>query len=160
MNWWWCNADRDSIISLGDLAGRTVHVRASSSFYSTLTALQDSIEGLEIALVPDDIETEDILARVEDGTYDIAMCDSNLLDVERAYGRRIKAAFSIKPTALGWAVRKGNAELLAALDQYIAKEKGGLFFNMMKKRYFKNKRAVFRAKDSLRGRFGRAVVAL
>ena len=144
------HADRDSIISLGDLAGRTVHVRASSSFYSTLTALQDSIEGLEIALVPDDIETEDILARVEDGTYDIAMCDSNLLDVERAYGRRIKAAFSIKPTALGWAVRKDNAELLAALDQYIAKEKGGLFFNMMKKRYFKNKRAVFRAKDSLR----------
>ena len=39
------HADRDSIISLGDLAGRTVHVRASSSFYSTLTALQDSIEG-------------------------------------------------------------------------------------------------------------------
>lgn len=139
-----------SITSLGDLAGRTVHVRGSSSFYTTLTALKDSIDGLEIARVADHIETEDILAEVEAGKYDITLCDSNLLDVERAYGRRLKAAFSIKPTALGWAVRKDNPELLAALDQYIAREKGGLFFNMMKKRYFQNKRAVARAKDSLR----------
>ena len=142
--------EEQSISSLGDLAGQTVHVRESSSFHTTLTALQDSIDGLKIERVADDIETEDILAGVEDGTYDITMCDSNLLDVERAYGRRIKAAFSIKPTALGWAVRKDNPELLAALNQYIAREKGGLFFNMMKKRYFQNKRAVARAKDSLR----------
>lgn len=142
--------EEQSISSLGDLAGRTVHVRESSSFHTTLTALKDGIDGLEIALVADDVETEDILAGVEDGTYDITMCDSNLLDVERAYGRRIKAAFSIKPTALGWAVRKDNPELLAALNRYIAREKGGLFFNMMKKRYFLNKRAVARAKDSLR----------
>lgn len=142
--------DDHSISSLGDLAGRPVHVRESSSFYTTLTALKDSIDGLEITRVPDDIETEDILAGVESGTYDITLCDSNLLDVERAYGRRLKAAFSIKPTALGWAVRKDNAELLAALDQYIAREKGGLFFNMMKKRYFQSTRAVARAKDSLR----------
>ena len=139
-----------STTSLGDLAGRTVHVRESSSFHTTLTALQNSIDGLEIAAVADHIETEDILAGVEAGKYDITLCDSNLLDVERAYGRRLKAAFSIKPTALGWAVRKDNPELLAALDQYIAREKGGLFFNMMKKRYFQNKRAVARAKDSLR----------
>lgn len=139
-----------SITNLGDLAGRTVHVRGISSFYTTLTALQASIDGLEIAKVANHIETEDILAAVEAGKYDITLCDSNLLDVERAYGRRLKAAFSIKPTALGWAVRKSNPELLAALDQYIAREKGGLFFNMMKKRYFQNKRAVARAKDSLR----------
>ena len=30
------------------------------------------------------------------------------------------------------------------------REKGGLFFNMMKKRYFKNSRAIARAKDSMR----------
>ncbi len=143
-------ADEDSIANLADLAGRTVHVRSSSSFFLTLTALQDSIEGIEIARIPNNVETEDILTGVEEGLYDIAMCDSNLLDVERAYGRQLKAAFSIKPTALGWAVRKGNSDLLAALNQYIKKEKGGLFFNMMKKRYFKNTRGIARAKDSMR----------
>ncbi|MCE2431846.1 MAG: membrane-bound lytic murein transglycosylase MltF [Candidatus Latescibacteria bacterium] len=144
------HADGDSIASLQDLAGRTIHVRASSSFYTTLMALQDSIKGLEIALVPDNVETEDILAGVEEGLYDLTLCDSNLLDIERAYGRRLKAALSIKPTALGWAVRKDNSDLLAALNEYIKEEKGGLFFNIMKKRYFKSTRAVARAKDSMR----------
>ncbi len=144
------HADDDSIASLQDLAGRTIHVRASSSFYTTLMALQDSVKGLDIAIVPDDVETEDILAGVEEGIYDLTMCDSHLLDIERAYGRRLKAALSIKPTALGWAVRKDNSDLLAALNEYIKDEKGGLFFNMMKKRYFKSTRAVARAKDSMR----------
>ncbi len=144
------HADDDSIASLQDLAGRTIHVRASSSFYTTLMALRDSIKGLEIAIVSDNVETEDILAGVEEGIYDLTMCDSHLLDIERAYGRRLKAALSIKPTALGWAVRKDNSELLAALNEYIKEEKGGLFFNMMKKRYFKSTRAVARAKDSMR----------
>ncbi len=144
------HADDDSIANLQDLAGRTIHVRASSSFYTTLMALQDSVKGLEIAIVPDDVETEDILAGVEEGIYDLTMCDSHLFDIERAYGRRLKAALSIKPTALGWAVRKDNSELLAALNEYIKEEKGGLFFNMMRNRYFKSTRAVARAKDSMR----------
>ena len=144
------HADDDSIANLQDLAGRTIHVRASSSFYTTLMALRDSVDGLEIAIVPDNVETEDILAGVEEGIYDLTMCDSHLFDIERAYGRRLKAALSIKPTALGWAVRKDNSELLAALNKYIKEEKGGLFFNMMRNRYFKSTRAVARAKDSMR----------
>ncbi len=143
-------AEEDSIASLQDLAGRTIHVRQSSSFYTTLMALADSIEGLQVEPLPDSLETEDILADVEAGRYDITLCDSNLLDVELAYGRQLKAAFSIKPTALGWAVRADNPALLAALNQYVKEEKGGLFFNMMKKRYFKNKRTIAKAKDSLR----------
>ena len=143
-------ADEDSINSLQDLVGRPIHVRASSSFYTTLMALRDSIEGIEIELVPDNVETEEILVGVEEGVYDITMCDSNLLGVERAYGRQLKAAFSVKPAELGWAVRKDNTDLLSALDEYIRQEKGGLFFNMMKKRYFENTRTIAKAKDSMR----------
>jgi membrane-bound lytic murein transglycosylase F len=143
-------AEEDSLVSLADLAGRTVHVRPSSSFYTTLMALADSIAGLQVVPLPDSLETEDILAGVEEGRYDITLCDSNLLDVELAYGRALKAAFSIKPTSLGWAVREDNPALLAALNQYVQQEEGGLFFNMMKKRYFKNKRTIAKAKDSLR----------
>ncbi len=143
-------SDDHSLTGLEDLAGRTVHVRASSSFYTTLTALRDSIDGLAIAALPDDMETEDILAHVEAGRYDITLCDSNLLAVEQAYGRRLKAAFTIKSTALGWAVRPDNPALRAALNQYIEEEKGGLFFNLMKKKYFADKRIIAKAKDSLR----------
>ena len=142
--------DDGSVNTIRDLAGRTVHVRASSSFYSTLIAIRDSLPGLEIVTLPDDMETEEILAGVESGLYDLTLADSNLLDVERAYGMRLKAAFSIKSTTLGWAVRKGNSSLLASLNEYIRREKGGLYFNMMKKRYFENPRGIARAKDSTR----------
>ena len=121
-------ADEDSIASLEDLAGRTVHVRASSSFYTTLMSLEDSIAGLQVVPLPDDLETEDILAGVEAGRYDITLCDSNLLDVELAYGRALKAAFSIKPTVLGWAVRRDNPALLSGAQSVCPRGKGRLVF--------------------------------
>lgn len=142
--------DDDSIKTIRDLAGRTFHVRGSSSFYTTLKALQDSVEDIQIVKLPDDIETEEIMEGVESGLYDLTLVDSNLFDVERTYGLRLKDAFSIKSTTLGWAVRKGNPALLASLNEYIRREKGGLYFNMMKKRYFENPRRIARAKDSLR----------
>ena len=142
--------DDDSIESVRDLAGRTFHVRGSSSSYTTLTALQDSVEDLRIIKLPDDMETEEIMAGVESGLYDLTIADSNLFDVERTYGLRLKAVFSVKSTTLGWAVRKGNPALLGSLNEYIRREKGGLYFNMMKKRYFENPRRIARAKDSTR----------
>ena len=116
-------SDEEGVSGFGDLAGRTVHVRGSSSFLAPLRAAADSVEGLEIVELPGDVETEEILFGVEDGTYDVTLADSNLLEVERAYGHDLKAAFSIGPASLGWAVRKENTALLAALDQYIRQEK-------------------------------------
>ncbi len=143
-------SDETDISSFGDLAGRKVHVRASSSFRATLEAVADSIEGLEIVELPDDIETEDILVGIDEGIYDVTMADSNLLEVEQAYGRNLKAAFRVKPASLGWAVRKNNTALGAALDQYIKQEKRGLFFNLMHKKYFENLRTIAKSRDSLR----------
>ena len=143
-------SDEDGISNFGDLAGRKVHVRASSSFRATLEAVADSIEGLEIIELPDDIETEDILVGIDEGIYDVTMADSNLLEVEQAYGRNLKAAFRVKPASLGWAVRKDNPALGAALDQYIKQEKRGLFFNLMHKKYFENLRTIAKSRDSLR----------
>ncbi|MCY3772785.1 MAG: transporter substrate-binding domain-containing protein [Gemmatimonadetes bacterium] len=138
------------ISSFRDLAGRKLHVRNSSSFRATLEAAADSIEGLEIVGLPDDVETEDIMVGVDEGIYDVTMADSNLLEVEQAYGRNLKAAFRVKPASLGWAVRRENPALLAALDQYIKKEKRGLFFNLMHQKYFENLRTIAKSRDSLR----------
>lgn len=143
-------SSEDGITSFRDLAGRKVHVRNSSSFRATLEAAADSIEGLEIVGLPDDVETEDIMVGVDEGIYDVTMADSNLLEVEQAYGRNLKAAFGVKPASHGWAVRSGNPALLAALDQYIKQEKRGLFFNMMRKKYFENLRTISKSRDSLR----------
>lgn len=139
--------DDDLISGPEDLGGKTVHVRASSSFYQSLLTLQQTVTGIRIDVVPEDMETEEILAAVDEGRWDITLCDASLLQVEQAYGRRLKAAFSIKETPLGWAVRKDNPLLLAALDEYIKKEYRQLFFNMMQKRYFVNRRTIARARS-------------
>ncbi len=143
-------SNEDGISSFRDLVGRKVHVRSSSSFRATLEAVADTLEGLEIVGLPDEIETEDIMIGIDEGTYDVTMADSNLLEVEQAYGRNLKAAFRVKPTSLGWAVRNSNPALLAALDEYIKQEKRGLFFNLMRKKYFQNLRTIAKSRDSLR----------
>ncbi len=143
-------SDDASVSEFNDLVGRPVHIRSSSSFRATLEAVADSIEGLDIVGLPDDVESEDIMDGIDRGIYDVTLADSNLLEVEQAYGRNLKAAFRVKPTSLGWAVRKSNPALLAALDTYVSEEKRGLFFNLMRKKYFENKRTIAKARDSLR----------
>lgn len=143
-------ADGVAIEDVDDLAGKTVHVRESSAFYETLTTLQQSLDSLTVVTVPEDMETEDILAAVDSGEYDVTVCDSNLLRVEQAYGRNLKAAFTVKSAQLGWAVRNDAAGFLASLNEFIAKEHRGLYYNMIRKRYFQNKRNIGRALDSLR----------
>lgn len=139
--------DNDSISSAHDLAGRTVHVRASSSFYQTLKTMQESVGGITVETVPEEMETEEILAALDEGIWDITLCDENLLQVEQAYGRNLKAAFTVKGTELVWGVRKENSQLLAALDVFIKQEYRGLFYNMMKQRYFEDSRTIAKARD-------------
>lgn len=133
-----------------DLSGKTIHLRASSSFYGSLKQLQQTVPGITIVTLPEDTETEEVLAAVEEGTYDITVSDSNLLQVEQAYGRQLRSAFSVKPAQLGWAVRNNNEELLTALNDFIDTEYKGLFYNMMLRRYFRNQRNIGRALDSKR----------
>jgi membrane-bound lytic murein transglycosylase F len=138
-------ADNDKITGPEDLAGKTVHIRKSSSFYRTLLDLKKTVKGLEIALVPEDLETEEILRGVEKGAWDITVSDSNLLELSQTYGRKLKKAFGLKKTQIGWAVREENKRLLESLNAYIYREYRGFFHNMMKKKYFKNKKIIVRA---------------
>lgn len=137
--------DDNEINSPEDLEGKTVHVRKSSSFYHTLLDLKDTVKGLEIDTLPENLETEEILRGVEEGRWDITVSDSNLLEVGQSFGMKLKSAFSLKNTRHGWAVRKDNEGLLAALNAYIEKEYRGLFYNVMKKKYFENKRTIVKA---------------
>ncbi|MCA9750581.1 MAG: transporter substrate-binding domain-containing protein, partial [Gemmatimonadetes bacterium] len=69
-------ADADGVRTPADLAGREVWVRASSPFLAAAERLKDEVPYLRIGLVPEDVETEEILARVEDGTYDVTIAES------------------------------------------------------------------------------------
>jgi hypothetical protein len=71
-----------------DLAGRTVHVRRSSSYYESLSALNDhfrkaGMAKVKLVLVPEALEDEDIMEMTNAGLFE-AMLSTN---GRRGYGR-------------------------------------------------------------------------
>lgn len=143
--------EEDGVRGPPDLNGRTIHVRKSSSFDRILRRLSAEAPGLKIAPVPEDIETETVLEGVEEGRWDMTLCDEVLLDLARASGVKLKAAFTLQEKAAwAWAVRKEDRELLKALDAFIKEDYRGLEYNLIKRKYFRDARYSQPADASLR----------
>lgn len=126
-----------------DLAGRTVHVRPSSSYAETLARLRES--GVDLKVVPEDeeLETETIIGRLANKEILLTVSDSNILDVELTYRDDVMACFPLgEPQKIAWAFRRDSPQLQAALDAFIKKEYRGEFYNIMLKRYFKDSKNV------------------
>ncbi len=128
--------DDKSIKSLSDLVGKSIHVRKSSSFYESLMALKEKGYDFDIVLLPEAMETEEILDGIAENRWDITVSDSNLLRIEVESGKDLKSAFTLKKSGLGWAVRKEDTRLLHALNTFIKKQRGSFFFNTLKDKYF------------------------
>lgn len=141
----------DNVESITDLAGRTVHVRQSSSYYRTLQELQQQVNGMIIDPAPEEMQTSEILRRVEEGEWDITIANRELLQIEQTYGHKLKAAFSLSENdGLAWYVRDTNPELMQALNEFISEEYRGLFYNLRKARYFENRKFITRAESEWR----------
>lgn len=137
-----------------DLEGRTVTVRRSSPYWKDLQGLK--ARGLDFVLepAPDDIETEELIARVASGEIDATVADGHLLDIELARGLPVRSAFLVSDDrAHAVAVRAENKRLLAELDAFIHKQYRGLVYNILYRKYFTNPRNI---RDLADGRLGGA----
>ena len=140
--------DDDTLLGIGDLTGRTVTVRPSSAHWRALERLRDA--GLKLALdaAPEDEETETLIAAVGEGRIDLTVAASHVLDLELSHRTDVRKAFTLRgPVALGWAVRHGDTELLAALDEFLDREYRGLFFNVVYQKYFESPARIRRHRE-------------
>ena len=129
----------DTILGIEDLTGRSVTVRPSSAHWRTLERLRDAGLKLDIDAAPEDAETEALIKEVGEGRLDLTVAASHVLDLELGYRTDVRKAFTLRgPVPLGWAVRRENTELLAALNEFLDKEYRGLFFNVVYQKYFEN----------------------
>lgn len=149
------------LASLEALRDQRVHVRKSSSYFETLTRLQDRAGPFEIILADEHDETEELIRKVAEGEIPYTVADSHIVDVELAWRDDIEPAFALAPASsadagtgaeqgqneLAFAVRKENPKLLALLDRFVKEEYRGLCYNMAKNRYFKNARRIAEAKE-------------
>jgi len=114
-----------AIASIADMSGKTVHVRKTSSYYESLTALNERFrkEGkapVKLVLVPDALEDEDMLEMLNAGLLEAMVVDDWKAKMWAQVLPKIKVNETIvlrEPTKRGWAIRKGSPKLAAALEE-------------------------------------------
>ena len=127
---------------LPDLKGKTISVRKSSSYYETLTNFRDSL-GFKIELLPEDLETEDILAQVGSGKIAATVADSNIVQLEMTYNNNFRSVGPLGDvTEIAWVSRKNQSSLKTELDAFMKKLYKGTFYNIMINKYFKDSKGV------------------
>jgi len=138
----------DSMLTTRDgLAGRTVVVRRSSSYWDAIERLRrgDRGEGVDVTLVPapEELETEAILDSVASGSYDLTVADSHLLAIERSRSEDLRELFPVSDSLPhAWAVRAEDVALRKAIDDFFTREYRGLFYNLTYDKYFGNERRI------------------
>lgn len=134
--------------SLEDLAGKTVYIRRSSSYWEHLVELNESFfekSGLKpVRLKPADelLETEDILEMVNAGLVDITIADSYLAD----FWKQVLDNIQVHPgitihsgDQISWAIRKDSPELKHLMNDFVkVRKKGTLLGNILLNRYLKD----------------------
>lgn len=140
-----------AITKVDDLSGQAVYVRQSSSFFESLTALNERFkkEGKkEIIIKPasENLETDDILEMVNAGLIKITIADSHVA----TFWKQVFTGITLHPDVtvrtgadIGWAIRKNSPQLKAELDAFIkTNAKGTATYNMMFQKYLKNLKYV------------------
>lgn len=132
----------DTLSSMEELAGRTVTVRPSSSYWETLEPLQSQY-GFTLQAAPETMETEALIAAVASGEYDLTVADNHILEIELTWREDIRAAFPLgELREQAWAIRSSNPRLLAAANAFLKQEYRGLFYNITYGKYFRNSKRI------------------
>jgi len=130
--------ENGGVREIGDLEGKTVHVRRGTSYESRLKALQE--KGLNIDIVlHDDVPTEELIRMVAEREIDLIVADSNVALLNRRYYPEIRIAFPLgEEESLGWAVRKGEKALLKEVNEFFLKIKADGTFDKIYEKYYAN----------------------
>jgi membrane-bound lytic murein transglycosylase MltF len=120
--------DAPAVKSVDDLSGKTVHVRRTTSHYESLVALnarftRDGKPPVELVLLPDALESEDVLEMVNAGLLQLVISDDWLAAIWAHLLPHVK----LVPQAavrtggrVGWAIRKDSPKLAAVLNESYA----------------------------------------
>lgn len=125
------------------LAGRTIVVRRRSSYWNTVEALRAQGVDVRLEAAPEDLATEEIIARVASGDYDLTISDSHILEIELAWRSDITGGIAVKDSVVhGWVVREEDTELLGAINTFIRGEYRGLWYNLTHQKYFETPQQI------------------
>jgi len=151
------------IATVDDLSGKDVFVRESSSYYQSLTALnerftKDGKAPVKLTPAPEELEDEDLLEMANAGLVTYLVVDNH----KAWFWQRVWPQLVLYPTAtlrtggqIAWAIRKDSPKLKQALNAFLATNgKDSLNARMIFRRYLLNTQYVKGAgADAARQRF-------
>lgn len=139
------STDAIPLSTLDDLAGMTVYVDKSTSYYAHLLKLNDDFKarGLEpVTIVKADkkLVTEDILQLVNAGIVDYTVVDNHIAELWATNLTNIRLYPDItlnQGGKIAWGVRKSNPDLKNSLNGVVQRRKQGtLIGNVLIDKYF------------------------
>jgi membrane-bound lytic murein transglycosylase MltF len=139
------------IQTLDDLAGKEIHVRASSSYYESLKRLNAEFKKtgkkqMKLKLADDFLEDEDLLEMMNAGLIPMIVIDSH----KGTFWAQIFKNLTLHPEIklrtggqIAWAIRKNSPQLKNVIDEFVkSHKKGTLIGNILFKRYLQNTKWV------------------
>lgn len=141
---------REPVADLAALAEREVVVNPATSYASTLRAMAAT----PFEVIEDERSPTTILDAVLDGELDATLLDSHRAELTATFDDRISIGHRLEPgKPLAWGIAAGNDGLGEALDTFIKGAYRGYDYNVLRNKYFKNKRRMARQReDRITGR--------
>jgi membrane-bound lytic murein transglycosylase F len=131
--------NNDAVTGIDDLVGRTVHVRAGTSYQKRIAELREEGLDIDLVLVPD-LPTELLIGQVARSEIEITVADSNIALLNRRYDPDIRIAFPIsEEQSLGWVVRNGDLDLVTAVNGFLDQARKDGTFQDIYDRYYDNR---------------------
>jgi membrane-bound lytic murein transglycosylase MltF len=136
-----------TITTIEELAGREVHVRASSSYYESLDTLNQRFRDKGLApvrrvAVSEYLEDEDLLEMVAAGLINVTVVDSHKAEFWSSIHQKARFHHNLsirEDGRIGWAFRSGSPQLKQAVNEFVRiHKKGTLMGNILLKRYLKD----------------------
>ncbi len=141
------SADAPVPATVEELAGQSVYVRRSSSYYASLELLNATLKAqgkppVKIVLADENLEDEDILEMMNAGLIDATVVDSYLATFWQQIFTNLRPHPELvlrSRSEIAWAMRKDSPQLKATLDAFVAKNRVGTAIgNMILRRYLQN----------------------
>ncbi|MEK7705300.1 MAG: transglycosylase SLT domain-containing protein [Myxococcota bacterium] len=131
------------ITAVVELAGKAVHVRASSAYVPALEKLRAQVPTLTVVDAAEDLETEDLIDKVGRGELPLTVANAVLLAAETAYRDDVFGSLvlaSDRPLVYG--TRASTPKLSERLDALLERELAGAAFARIDERYFTNRQKM------------------
>jgi membrane-bound lytic murein transglycosylase MltF len=139
------------ITTIDDLAGKEIHVRASSSYYASLQQLNVEFKKaakkqMKLILADELFEDEDLLEMMNAGLIPKIIIDSHKGTFWMQIFPKLRLHPEIKLRTGGriaWAMRKNSPQLKEVMDEFVkSNKKGTLTGNILFKRYLQDTKWV------------------